>query len=256
MRTARHILITGAAGAIGSALAARFAARHPEARLTLVDVAEAPLRAVAAALGPLAEARRWDLTQVDALPGLWRELTDARGPVDVLVNCAGLMDILSIGGTGWSRGATLLGVNLLGPLRLIDLALPEMGRGGCIVNVSSMAGRVPLKGCTYYGAAKAGLAMASEIAHVELAVQGIHVVTVYPGPVASGLEAHARGQVARSLVAKYIPTGTPEVLAGKIVDACDRGVARVVYPSVYGVPFVLNALAARVTASVGPEPLR
>lgn len=256
MRAAPHVVVTGAAGAIGSALAARFAARHASARLTLVDVADGPLGEVAARLGPLAEARRWDLTQLDALPAAWRELTASRGAVDVLVNCAGLMEILSVGGTGWSRGATLLAVNLLAPLRLIDLALPDMGRGGCIVNVSSMAGRVPIKGCTYYGAAKAGLAMASEIAHVELAARGIHVVTVYPGPVSSGLEARARGQVAGSLVAKYIPTGTPDVLARKIVDACDRRAPRVVYPSVYGVAFALNALAARVTASIGPDPLR
>lgn len=256
MRSAQHILITGAAGAIGSALAARFSTRHPEARLTLVDVAEGPLQAVATKLGPRAEARCWDLTQVDALPARWRNLTSTRGAVDVLVNCAGLMDILSIGGTGWSRGSTLLAVNLLAPLRLIDLALPDMERGACIVNVSSMAGRVPIKGCTYYGGAKAGLAMASEIAHVELAARGIRVVTVYPGPVSSGLEAHARGQVAGSLVAKYIPTGTPDVLAGKIVDACDRGAPRVVYPGVYGVAYALDALAARVTASIGPDPLR
>lgn len=256
MRNAQHILITGAAGAIGSALAARFAARHPEARLTLVDIAEGPLGAVAAKFGPRAEARRWDLTRVDDLPALWSALTAARGAVDVLVNCAGLMDILSIGGTGWSRGSTLLAVNLLAPLRLIDLALPDMGRGACIVNVSSMAGRVPIKGCTYYGGAKAGLAMASEIAHVELAARGIRVVTVYPGPVASGLEAHARGQVAGSFVAKYIPTGTPEVLATRIVEACDRGAPRVVYPGVYGVAYALDALAARVTASIGPDPLR
>jgi len=102
-----------------------------------------------------------------------------------------------------------LAVNLLAPLRLIDLALPDMGRGACIVNVSSMAGRVPIKGCTYQGEAKAGLAMASEIAHVELAARGIRVVTVYPGPVSSGLEAHARGQVAGSLVARIFPRARP-----------------------------------------------
>lgn len=256
MKQPHHILVTGAAGAIGSALSRQFAERFPSARLTLTDVADGPLSALAQELGSTAHAVRWDLTQVDALPAQWEAMRKERGAVDVLINCAGIMDILSISGTGWERGSRILAVNLLAPLRLVDLAVADMQRGACMINISSMAGRVPIKGCSYYGAAKAGIAMASEIAHAELKSRGIHVMTVYPGPVYSGLEAHARSQVKQGMISRFIPTGKPEGIAKEILKAYEKDTARVIYPAVYGVAHALNAIAAWVTANVSPEPLR
>ncbi len=109
---------------------------------------------------------------------------ELREPVDVLVNCAGFMELVSFAGTSWELGRALIDVDLISPLRLMSLAVPGMrARGeGLVVNVASMAGLVPLRGSSYYGAAKAGLAMASEVARIELARDGVHVMTVYPAP--------------------------------------------------------------------------
>jgi short-subunit dehydrogenase len=254
---APHVLVTGTSGAIGSAIARELRARRPRARLSLVDVGHAASEALARELGGDARAHGCDLARLDALPDLLADAEGAYGPVDGLVNCAGFMEIRQLGSMPWELGERLLRVDLLAPLRLQQACVGAMvERGaGFVVNVASMAGRVPIKGCTYYGAAKAGLAMASEIARAELAPRGVHVVTVYPGPVHSALERGARAQVGRSLLARGIPTGNPDELARRILDAVERRRARVVYPDVYQLGFRALGLASRITLGIGPEPV-
>jgi short-subunit dehydrogenase len=258
MLDARLILVTGAGGAIGAAIANVLARRHPEAHLALSDVDAVGLARTAASLGARASTWRWDLADPELLDGGWRELHAARGEVDVLVNCAGIMDVRSLVGMPWAAGRRVLDVDFVAPMRLMALAAPAMAaRGtGAIVNVSSMAGRVPMRGCAYYGAAKAGLAMASEIAHVELAPRGVRVVTVYPGPVASQLERGARAQLAPTRLARWMPTGRAEVLAEAVGRAIDRGEARVVYPALYAAADHVIGVASWVTRRFSPAPVQ
>lgn len=250
-----HILITGAAGAIGGALTDRLASRYPDACFTLVDVNEVVVKGRCAALGQRARHACWDLFQPDALGDRWAELDPEHGPVDLLVNCAGIMDIISFAGTGWDQGWKLLAINMISPLRLADLALKDMPDGGTIINVASMAGRVPIAGCSYYGGAKAGMAHASEIMHNELTSRDINVITVYPGPIYSGLESHARDQVKAGPVSKLIPTGQPDAIAARISEAVAERAPRVIYPPVYNVAHYFNGVARWVTAKTSPQPL-
>lgn len=252
-----HVLVTGGAGAIGAAIAREFARRDPDARVSLVDVDGPRLEEQVRAIGGAARAFEWDLVDTAALPRHVRSLEDERGPVDVLVNCAGIMEIRSFAATGWSLGERLLRVDLESPLRLMALVVPSMvaRRAGTVVNVSSMAGVTPLRGCAYYGAAKAGLAMASEIARLELAPHGVHVLTVYPGPVRSDLERRARGQARPTLLARWIPTGDAGPLAARVVDACERRRARVVYPGFYDLASRFPGIARRVTGAASPAPI-
>lgn len=251
-----HVLITGTSGAIGAALARRFRDAWPAARLTLVDRAPGPSEALASGLGD-ARAVAADLGDVAALPGLIGDAVAASGPIDGLVNCAGFMEVRRFETLDWDRAHALLNVDLVSPLRLMHLVVGDMlqrGRG-FVVNVSSMAGRTPLKGCAFYGAAKAGLAMASEITARELAGRGVHVVTVYPGPVASGLEQSARAQYQTGWIARLLPTGQPDVIAARIHDAIARRRRRVIYPSLYGVGYHALPLAAPFTLGAGPQPM-
>lgn len=252
---AEHVLVTGAAGAIGSAVAARLAHEAPNARLSLVDK-----NPISHAFGNRAHTFMWDLAEPHTLDAAWHDATkDASKPVDVLVNCAGFMELRTFAGTPWPLGKALLDVDLVSPLRLMSLAMPSMCASGygVVVNVTSMAGVVPLRGSSYYGAAKAGLAMASEIARIELKSAGIRVLTVYPGPVASELERRARAQVRPTFAARAIPTGDPNALADAIVRALRHGASRVIYPSIYGAAAPSSpwlSIARRFTETFSPAP--
>ncbi len=172
------------------------------------------------------------------------------------------MELVSFAGTPWELGRALLDVDLVSPLRLMSLAVPAMRtRGfGLVVNVASLAGLVPLRGSSYYGAAKAGLAMASEIARIELAESGVHVLTVYPGPVTSKLEARARAQLsearfASSLAARAMPVGDATRLAEAVLRACESRAPRVLFPSFYRPAAQMLSLARHLTERFSPRTL-
>jgi short-subunit dehydrogenase len=250
-----HVLITGAAGSIGAALARAFYRRDSRTRLTLIDVDLATLERESRAFTDSA-ALKWDLSEPDSLPEQVAALESERGPVDVLVNCAGIMEIRSLVSMDWSLASRLMKIDLESPLRLMSLYAPGMvkRRRGAIVNVTSMAGVTPLRGCAYYGAAKAGLAMASEIARLELAASGVHVVTVYPGPVRSNLERRARAQVPQTIISRMLPTGDAETLAKLVLTAVFEKKPRVVYPPLYDLAARVPQVANRITSAFSPHP--
>ncbi len=255
---ASHVVITGAGGAIGSALARLIRERSGSARLTLVDVTEDATATLARALGGDVARVAWDLSRPDDLPAHGAALLRDRGPVDGLVNCAGIMEVQSLATMPWELGLRVLKIDLESPLRLMSMFVPGMQerRRGVVVNVASMAGVTPLRGCAYYGAAKAGIAMASEIARFELSSSGVTVVTVYPGPVRSGLESHARAGYPESKTKRFIPTGEAVPLAARIVAACEEGRPRVIYPLFYEAASRIPNLARRAAELLSPTPLR
>jgi short-subunit dehydrogenase len=252
-REPARVAITGAAGAIGSALARAMRGEWPQAELALIDRDETTLERLAGELGR-ATKHVVDLAVLDALPALIDEI----GPLDGLVNCAGVMKVQHVATWRWQDAHALMTIDLLAPLRLQDLAVRGMveRRRGFIVNVASMAGRVPLRGAAYYGSAKAGLAMASEIARADLAEHGVRVVTVYPGPVKSALEAGARADYGGGgLMGKLAPSGDPAELARRIMNALANDEPRVNYPRLYGVGWTAPNLASWIALSYGPPPV-
>jgi 3-hydroxybutyrate dehydrogenase len=250
-----HVLITGAAGAIGGALARAMRAAWPMTRLALLDRRDAidQARGLANELGNASTVVA-DLRDVESLPAAIEPL----GPLDGLVNCAGIMIVQQLQSWSWETARDLLAIDLIAPLRLQDLVVRGMveRQRGLIVNVASMAGKVALKGCAYYGASKAGIAMASEIARAELSRHGIRVVTVYPGPVKSALEQAARdGYGGGGLFGRFVPTGDPTELAHRIMNAIERDEPRVIYPRLYGVGWSATNLSRWFTLSYGPPPV-
>lgn len=253
----RHALITGASGAIGRALTEVLAARRPGLRFSLVDREPDGLSALAHEHGERVHTQVVDLADPAACPQLFQTAVAAVGPVDLLINCAGFMDVRAFAETPWELGERLLNVDLLSPLRLMQLAVAQMpAAGGFIVNISSMAGRVPLRGCAYYGAAKAGLLFASQIAGLELAERRVHVLSVLPGPVRSPLEAAARAQLPSTYLTRHLPTGDPHELAVRIVAALVRGQKRLAYPSFYRLADEVPGIAERFTRAFSPPARR
>lgn len=251
-----HVVITGAAGAIGGALAIAMRRAWPRAELALVDRDADGLARIAAEVGS-ATIHAADLRDLESLPALLDRIGDA-GPIDGLVNCAGIMRVQQLATWRWQDAWDLLAIDLLAPLRLQDLVARDMvARGtGTIVNIASMAGRVPLRGCAYYGAAKAGLSMASEIARADLGDRGVRVVTVYPGPVRSALEQGARADYGGGgILGRLAPTGDPHELAARTVHAIEHDEPRVIYPRFYGLPWVAPNFSRRVALDYGPPPV-
>ncbi len=255
--TPQHVLVTGAAGAIGAAIARAMRQAWPEVQLALLDRDRASMQALANELGH-ASTHGVDLRDIDALPTVVARIEAADGPLDGLVNCAGIMKVAGLTSWRWEDAHDLLAVDFLAPLRLQDLLARGMveRKRGLVVNVASMAGKVPLKGCTYYGSAKAGIAMASEIARADLAPHGVQVVTVYPGPVKSALEQGARDDYGGGgLLGRFVPTGDPAELARRIMVAIEHDEPRVIYPRLYGVGWAATNLSRWFTLSYGPQPV-
>ncbi len=235
----RHVAVTGASSGIGAAIAAEMAAHG--ARVTLVARREERLRELATTLardhGTESFVAVADLARLETSTDWIEEARAALGPIDVLVNNAGVQVIAATARVDPDEGERSVALNLLAPLRATRVVLPGMlERGdGVIVNVTSMAALAPTPRMTYYNAGKAGLAGASEALRGELRKTGVDVVTVYPGIIAEtemaqdGLAAYAS-----STMLALQPRGTARSLAGHVRRAVERRRARVVYPRANG----------------------
>jgi short-subunit dehydrogenase len=233
-----HVVVTGASSGIGEAIAREYLRRG--ASLTLVARRKDKLDELARASG---EGRcrvvQADLADPDRACDWVDASESALGPVDVLVNNAGVQIVARTVDTSVEDGERLLRLNVLSPLRLTKRVLPGMiARGaGAIVDISSVAGIAPTPAMFYYNASKAALAAASESLRGELRGTGVHVLTVYPGPVRTELEARGRAAYQESaLMRVFTPVGHADVLARKIANGVAARRARIIYPR-------LNALA-------------
>lgn len=186
------VFLTGAGSGIGRATA-QLAARQG-ARLFLTDVdAEglADTRAMIEQEGWTVESSAaLDVSDHDAVSRLARRLTEEFGPMDVVMNIAGISawgTVRSLEPETWRRQVE---VNLMGPIHVIEELVPPMvdgGRGGHLVNVSSAAGIIGMPWHAAYSAGKFGLRGVSEVLRFDLARHRIGVSLVCPGAVRTPL---------------------------------------------------------------------
>ncbi len=236
-----HVAITGASSGIGEAIAYEYARRG--AALTLVARRGELLKKIAAKAGGKTHCVAADLADVERACDWLSPAEKALGPIDVLINNAGIELISPTAAADWSKAEALLRLNLITPLKLNHAVLPGMiERGtGCIVDVVSISALTTPPTFYFYGASKGGLAAASESLRGELKGTGVHVVTVYPGPIRTDMGERAMGEVDESLksaplrrfLAKNVPWGTPDVLARRVAQAVKCGKPRVIYPRFY-----------------------
>ena len=186
MTASRHILITGATSAIGSALAREYAASgvtlylHGRNAERLQEVA-----AACQAQGAQAVTTRLDVRDFTALRAWLEEL----GPLDLVIINAGMNAHIGPNGEPepWDEVEALLDVNLKAAMVMVQTVLPAMrARGrGQIALVSSLAGYFGLPVTPTYSATKAGLKAYGEALRGWLAPEGIRVNVVMPGYVKS-----------------------------------------------------------------------
>ena len=181
----RLCVVTGAASGIGRATAVAAAARG--ARLALTDVQEDRLDEVAGKLGAALVAKRaFDVADIDAMRAFADEVHERLGPVDVVMNIAGIATWGSVDRLTHDQWRRTVDIDLMGPIHAIECFVPAMiegGRGGQIVNVSSAAGLLGLPLHAPYSAAKFGLRGVSEVLRFDLERHNIGVTLVCPGGV-------------------------------------------------------------------------
>lgn len=215
----RVVIVTGAAGGIGKAVARRFGAEG--ARVVLADRdaggAEKALEEARAAGAPDGWAAPCDVSDESAVRGCVEGTLERFGRLDGIVNNAGLMTfkpLTELGAEDWLR---VLKVDLLGAFFFVKYGFLHMKGGGAIVNVSSIHALETEPMVAPYAAAKAALVSLTRSAALEGAPRGIRVNAVLPGAVdtpmlwdnpnvKSGVE-----KVDRALV------GQPEDLAAAIL---------------------------------------
>ncbi|WP_183097668.1 SDR family oxidoreductase [Nocardioides pelophilus] len=188
----KNVFVTGAASGIGRAVAR--AAAEQGAILHLTDIQEASLAAVAADLrdagGQVAVAEAADVSDRDAVRRLAALVTATSGPMDVVLNVAGIATWGTVRGLEHDQWRRLVEVNLMGPIHVIEELVPPMidgGRGGQLVNVSSAAGIIGMPWHAAYSASKFGLRGVSEVLRFDLRRHRIGVSLVCPGGVDTGL---------------------------------------------------------------------
>jgi 2-hydroxycyclohexanecarboxyl-CoA dehydrogenase len=189
---ARTALVTGGAAGIGAATARRLAAEG--ARVAVGDLDADAARSVAAEIDGLA--LELDVADTGSVGRAVAAVTEALGPVDVLVNNAGTDRFAYFLNTDEALWDLVLGVNLRGVLACTHAVLPAMHeRGGVIVNVASEAGRVGSQGSATYSAAKAGVIGFTKAIARESARFGVRCNAVAPGPIETSLLNSAEAQL-------------------------------------------------------------
>lgn len=232
----KRALVTGASGGLGTCIARRLAKeglmvyahanQHPERAHAVCDAIRAD--------GGRAESIVFDVCDGAAALAALEAILE-QGPIQVLVNNAGIHDDAPLAGMKREQWQSVVDVALLGFYNVTQpLLLPMIReRWGRIINISSVAGVVGNRGQVNYAAAKAGLHGATKALALELASRGITVNTVAPG-IIGGTEAEAlfgtdtirrlvpvgragRPEEVADFVA-YLVTGDSGYLSGQVIN--------------------------------------
>ena len=249
----KHVVITGGSRGLGLVLARRLATAGARLSICSRDAAE-----LARAEQDLTEraarvvAVECDVTDRDRVREFLAVARRRNGPVDVLINNAGVIRVGPVEVMQEEDYEQALRTHFWGPLYTILEVVPEMKTRGAgrIVNVSSIGGKVAVPHLLPYTASKFALVGLSHGLRAELAQHGIVVTTVCPGLMRTGSHLNAEFKGRHEEEYAWFATGnsTPgfsmsaERAAGKILDACALGDAE----AVLGLPAKLAVAAQGV----------
>jgi NAD(P)-dependent dehydrogenase (short-subunit alcohol dehydrogenase family) len=165
------------------------------------------------------------------------------GPIDVLVNNAGVAPAGSVEELPLSEFRAVMETNYFGALRTIQALLPHMRerRSGCIINVSSIAGRISNPPLTPYCATKWALEALSEGVAAEMKTFGVRVAIVQPGIIDTEMARSMEGQADHSVYRQKTRISAlfeaalknqvpPSLVAKKIVDVAESGTWQLRHP--------------------------
>lgn len=224
-------VITGASSGFGAEFARQLAPRAKA--IALVARREAEMNALAAELQAAYPALQIAVIPCDLADAVQREqlpghLSALGWRVNLLINNAGLGDYGAFADGAWHKLELMMQVNVLALTHLTHLFLPELKTHAPsgILNVSSLAGELPIPDFAAYAAGKAYVSRLSEALRIELRGDGIAVCALCPGPVKTGFGAIAEraGETTPKMSAAY---QTPQRVVRDGLRALQRGHARV-----------------------------
>ena len=215
----KRVILTGAAGGIGSILARLLTERA--ANCALIDADAGALDELCRAL-PNTGAIPADLSGAVGCHEAAQQAMDALGGVDVLINLAGLMSFCTYEDEDISRVERLIHVNLVAPMALSRAVLPAMlqQNDGQIVNIGSMFGSIGFAYFAAYSASKFGLRGFSQALRRELADTNVSVTYVSPRAVKTPINTSAIMEMG---VATKMKMDEPDVTAARILQAIETG---------------------------------
>ncbi|MET8874940.1 SDR family oxidoreductase [Nocardia sp. NPDC004604] len=225
-----RVLITGAGRGIGRSTAELFA--DAGAQVAIADVDTAAAESTAAAIG--ARAYELDVRARDR----WDKVVADFGVVDVLVNNAGVMPAGAFLDEPDAVGHATFDINVWGLIHGMRAVVPGMieRRRGHVVNVASLAGKVPVPGLAVYNASKFAAVGLSAATRLEFAPQGVSVSCVMPSAVRTRLSSGLT-------LGKGMPTVDPEDVAAAVLQTCHTRKAEVAVPN-YLAPIDIALAAA------------
>ncbi|MFV0492124.1 MAG: SDR family oxidoreductase [Pseudorhodobacter sp.] len=211
----RIVAITGASRGIGAAAARVFA--NAGARVALLARSEREIAGIAAEIGSdQAMALPCDVARADQVSDALTRICETWGRLDVLINNAGVIDPIARLSEAlpedWGRA---IDINLKGVFHGMRAAIPIMRTqgGGTIITISSGAASNPLEGWSAYCSAKAGAAMLTRAAHLEEAGNGLRIMGLSPGTVATDMQVRIKAsginRVSQLDPAVHIPADWP-----------------------------------------------
>ena len=212
-------LVTGATGGIGASIARTL--HGAGANLVISGTRQAALDSLLEELGERAVAIPCNLSDADDVNTLIKSAEEAAGPVDILINNAGMTKdglAMRMNDDDWE---SVLAVDLSAAFRLSRAALRPMlkARWGRIINITSVVGHTGNPGQANYAAAKAGLGGMTRSLAAETAARGVTVNCVAPGFIQTAMT-DALNEKQKAVILERIPAGkmgTPEDVAAAVL---------------------------------------
>jgi NAD(P)-dependent dehydrogenase (short-subunit alcohol dehydrogenase family) len=226
-------IVTGGARGIGKAVTTALTNAGVAVAVGDIDVSDNSQAAFAAPL---------DVSDADGFAKFFDAVELRLGPVDILINNAGIMPTGLIDEMDPAVNARILQINLLGVMNGVGEAARRMkARGhGHIVNIASLTARFPGAGVASYCASKAGVLAYCQAAAIELDGTGVDISVIVPSLVTTEL-------VSGIEVKRGTPTCTPADVAARVLDVLHRPRFEAYVPrSVAPVAFIHQSLPSRV----------
>lgn len=183
------VVITGAAGGLGSNMAKRFAEDGAAVAVCDLRGTEKTVSEITAA-GGKAVGYDFDITNRDEVTENMKKIEEDLGKINVLINNAGINvpseERFTVEGFSDKWWDAIVSVDLDGTYNCTKLAFPHFAEGASVINISSIVGMIPLRNQCAFAAAKAAVINFTKAVAIELAPKGIRANIICPGTI--GLE--------------------------------------------------------------------